>query len=415
MEKIKRDPNRVAITGSCPPTNRAGGDRRLHHQKGPARPRRLRVPHQRGQRLAYVEPKENQITAAQADYLRGYLDDFEAALYGPDFTDPVIGYAAYIDVDTFIDHHILVELTKNIDGYRLSTFFFKDREDKLQAGPDLGLQPLVWATPTTSQGWLPEGWYYELLSSSNYPWWPRMFEDDEFQLRYADRWHELRRDQFRTENLLGDIDAYAALIDEAQQRNFVRWPVLGQYVWPNWFIADTYREEIDWMKQWLADRLEWMDGQFSPPPVFNHPGGLIPTGSASRSAPPTGMIYYTLDGSGPRLPGGAISPERDALLVTAGADRRPITGHRPHTGRSDLERLQRGRLRADTARLPQRGPPVNVSVLSDEQGEFDPWIELYNAFPDSIDLGGLYLTDVQGDPFKWPLPSGTTALRGTGG
>ena len=41
--------------------------------------------------------------------------------------------------------------------------------------------------------------------------------------------------------------------------------------------------------------------------------------------------------------------------------------------------------------------PVNLSVHSDEQGEFDPWIELYNAFLDPIDLSGLYLTD------DWPF------------
>ena len=44
-------------------------------------------------------------------------------------------------------------------------------------------------------------------------------------------------------------------------RNFVRWPILGSYVWPNWFIANTYQEEIAWMKNWLKDRLTWMDNQ----------------------------------------------------------------------------------------------------------------------------------------------------------
>jgi hypothetical protein len=66
---------------------------------------------------------------------------------------------------------------------------------------------------------------------------------------------------FATERLLTNIDNWAKLLDEAQVRNFERWPILGSYVWPNWFIANTYQEEIAWMKNWLKDRLTWMDNQ----------------------------------------------------------------------------------------------------------------------------------------------------------
>jgi hypothetical protein len=36
-------------------------------------------------------------------------------------------------------------------------------------------------------------------------------------------------------------------------KNF-QWAILGIYLWPNWFIAKTWQEEIDWMKGWLTDR-----------------------------------------------------------------------------------------------------------------------------------------------------------------
>jgi len=74
-------------------------------------------------------------TKAQAAWIKSYLDAFEEALYGPDFADPGLGYAQYIDPPSFMDHRILVEVTKNIDGFRLSTFMFKDRESKLNMGP----------------------------------------------------------------------------------------------------------------------------------------------------------------------------------------------------------------------------------------------------------------------------------------
>lgn len=44
------------------------------------------------------------------------------------------------------------------------------------------------------------------------------------------------------------------------------------------------------------------------PPQFNQPGGRVPQGFELTITAGSGSIYYTLDGSDPRLPGGAISP-----------------------------------------------------------------------------------------------------------
>jgi len=60
----------------------------------------------------------------------------------------------------------------------------------------------------------------------------------------------------------------------AIQRNFERWPVLGQYVWPNAFVGLTHKSEVNFLKNWIADRSEWLDLQWTyvcpappPPPV----------------------------------------------------------------------------------------------------------------------------------------------------
>jgi hypothetical protein len=191
-----------------------------------------------GQHLIYVEPKGYEITQAQKNYLKGYLDEFESVLYGPSFTDPVNGYTKYIDVDSFIDIHILVELTKNIDGFRLSTYMSKDRGGKLNMGPAWDYN-LSLGNADYLQGWLSEGWYYSQLNNTDYPWWRRLFEDTEFRFRYADRWFGLRRNLFTTDRLLQTVDDAASELDEAQVRNFNRWQILGIDVWPNWFIAET--------------------------------------------------------------------------------------------------------------------------------------------------------------------------------
>ncbi|MHC4499573.1 MAG: PEP/pyruvate-binding domain-containing protein, partial [Planctomycetota bacterium] len=50
----------------------------------------------------------------------------------------------------------------------------------------------------------------------------------------------------------------------------------------------------------------------------------------------------------------------------------------------------------------------NDHVVQDEHGEYDDWIELYNAGPTAIDLGGMYLTDQMSDPTEWMIPYGIT-------
>jgi len=51
----------------------------------------------------------------------------------------------------------------------------------------------------------------------------------------------------------------------------------------------------------------------------------------------------------------------------------------------------------------------NETILADEAGEFDDWIELYNADSQPINLTGKYLSDNPNEPTKWELPNLTLA------
>lgn len=89
----------------------------------------------RGLHLFFVDPKEEDITAKQKTWLTRYLNSFEKALYGPNYRDPEEGYAKYLDVDSFIDQFWIVELSKNVDGFRYSCYMFKDRGGKIRMEP----------------------------------------------------------------------------------------------------------------------------------------------------------------------------------------------------------------------------------------------------------------------------------------
>ncbi|MCU0915987.1 MAG: CotH kinase family protein [Planctomycetes bacterium] len=328
MEKIKVGPNRVDIAALDP------GDRTEPAISGGYifAKDKLDTDDQtfgtsRGLTLIFKDPKGPELTQAQKDWIRNYLNTFETALYGTNFADPVNGYARFIDVGSFIDNHIIVELSKNIDGFRLSTYYHKDRNGKLVMGPVWDYD-LSFGNANYNDGWNATGWYNRLLGDGDYPYWRRLFEDPAFKLRYADRWFSLRRDLFTTSRLLGIVENYATLLDEPAARNYARWPTLGVYVWPNWFIAKTYREEIAWMKGWLADRLTWMDSQaaleFAPaPPAFSRQGGQVPPGFELAMTAP-GPIYYTLDGSDPYVVAGPISAPTGTTIVAENAPKRVL-------------------------------------------------------------------------------------------
>ena len=102
----------------------------------------------------------------------------------------------------------------------------------------------------------------------------------------------------------------AGQLSEAQARNFRRWPILGEFVNPNYFVGDSYEAEVAWMKNWIQERVAWIDTQFLSPPA------LKPADNKLGLETEAGEIYYTLDGSDPRLPGGDVSPHRPPVRGT---------------------------------------------------------------------------------------------------
>jgi hypothetical protein len=54
----------------------------------------------------------------------------------------------------------------------------------------------------------------------------------------------------------------------------------------------------------------------------------------------------------------------------------------------------------------------NETTIADENGEFDDWLEIYNACTGPVWLGDLFLTDDLGNPDKWQMPGYTLASGG---
>lgn len=216
----------------------------------------------------YEEPDAEDITTEQKAYISSYIADFETALASDNFTDADVGYAAYIDVDSFIDFFILNELSNNVDGYRLSTFMHKDKNEKLKMGPIWDFN-LAFGNADYCDGAATNVWAYKFNERCpddfwQVPfWWNRLMEDPAYVAKLKTRWNELRGSALSDGAVQDKIDAYATALNQsgAVDENFKIWPVLGFYVWPNNFIGNTYAEELDYFNTWIDGRLSWMDTQ----------------------------------------------------------------------------------------------------------------------------------------------------------
>lgn len=212
-----------------------------------------------GTQLIHVYPKGRDVSSAQKAWIRNYMNAFESALAGKDFADPDNGYAKYIDIDSFIDHFIINELFKNTDGFRNSTYMYKDRDDKLKMGPVWDFN-LSMGNTVFYNGWETENW---LIDTNPVPfWWERLLTDENFRQRLVKRWETLRKNELADSEILDEIDRTAKYLSEAQKRNFQRWRVLGRRIFGNpraYGYATTYEQEVMRLKTWLLARLKWMD------------------------------------------------------------------------------------------------------------------------------------------------------------
>ena len=224
---------------------------------------------------------------AQENYLQGFLNNVDSALGLLNSNSSSTAYQTYIDRDSFIDNQWFIEITKQIDGYRLSNYMYKDRGGKLFQGPIWDYN-LSLGNANYLEGEFPTGWYYSHPDiGEDERWYAPLHKHTQgaypYALRHWDRYWELRRGLFKTSTMLAEIDTQAATLlngsttpvtenmaplppatENAVRRHYRKWQVLGDYLWPNAAGAEqriyfnsngnATTGEFDWMKNWLTQR-----------------------------------------------------------------------------------------------------------------------------------------------------------------
>jgi hypothetical protein len=216
----------------------------------------------------YVFPKPADIVPAQKTYIQHFIRDAEGSLYGPHFTDSSLGYHRYVDVPSFIDYFILSEVSRNVDGYKKSRFFYKDRDNKdslLRAGPvwdfDWAWKDITEYIFANTDG---SGWGYktnDLNPSYAVPdWHKRLLQDGAFTNQLIARYQFLRTGLLSLATFNRYIDSVAASVNDAQQRHFALWPISAPNAAPEVEPpSHSYAEEVTRLKDWIARRIAWLD------------------------------------------------------------------------------------------------------------------------------------------------------------
>ncbi len=225
----------------------------------------------------YEYPSLDEIKPAQKTYIQTLVAEMEQAMTSsnPSFSNPSVGYAKYWDVQSLVDFFIVNELTRNVDGYRLSTFFYKDRNSvngKFKMGPvwdfNLALGNANYCDGARISNWSVDFNTICPLDGWGVPfWWGNLTVDNNFKKQIRTRWQQLRTKELSNTRINYVIDSMKLALGDAPSRNFQKWPILGVFVWPNPFVGATYASEINYLKSWLTNRIAWIDGQIATFPV----------------------------------------------------------------------------------------------------------------------------------------------------
>ena len=188
-------------------------------------------------------------------YINTYINEVESVLYGSDFTDPTNGYAKYLDVDTFVDWYLINEITKNNDAIFYSSVYMNVIPgEKIKMGP-LWDFDIAMGNINFNGNDSPEGFWIK-----NASWIARLFEDPDFVEKVKVRFAFFKTNK---ETIFSNIELHATSLQLAQQENDLKWQTLGEYVWPNNMVFESYQQEVDYLTSWLEQRFNWLETAYA--------------------------------------------------------------------------------------------------------------------------------------------------------
>ncbi len=263
QEKIKQGKDRVnimkmATTDNYLPNVSGGYIVKADHSSDPVI---WTMPSYAHQQVTYYNeyPKAGIATTQQNNYIDSVFQHLARTANEGD-ASPETGYPSIIDIPSFVDYMIISELSSNADSYQYSTYFHKDRNGKLRAGPvwdnDLtfGNDLFFWGLDRSHT----DVWQFGNGDNEGSEFWGDLFKSEEFRCCLYQRWMALTQPgaPLNYSSISSFIDQTVAWISEAVARNRVLWSTVDvQY---NTDITDDYGTDIAKIKSFIQTRITWI-------------------------------------------------------------------------------------------------------------------------------------------------------------
>lgn len=195
-------------------------------------------------------PKPENVTTQQNSFIYDQFQKLEQCAAYNDVS-PVNGYPAVIDIPSFIDFMLINELASNPDAYQYSTYFHKDRNGKLRAGPiwdinlSYGNDLFLWGYDRSK----PNIWQFQDGGNDGSKFWRDLYYNTKFKCYLSRRWNELilPGQPLNLSSMESFIDQTVTYIREALVREQARWGTIGDH-----------QAEIEGIKAFLATRIQWI-------------------------------------------------------------------------------------------------------------------------------------------------------------
>ncbi len=164
-------------------------------------------------------------------------------------------YMCFFDLLALVDWYLINEIAKNNDGlFNSSVYLHYKFGHKIQMGPvwdyDIAFGNINYNGNDSIQGFF----------IKKAPYFQKLFNQDLFVILVKERFKYFYNQK---EAILSLIDSNASNLQSVVDRNFKKWPILGKYIWPNAQVFNTYDEEVEYLKTWLSDRMDWLSLAYS--------------------------------------------------------------------------------------------------------------------------------------------------------
>ena len=195
-------------------------------------------------------PKPESVTPLQTDYIRSVFDNLSITASSGNSTFES-GYPSVIDVPSFVDYFLINELGANADAYQFSTYYHKDRNGKLRAGPiwDLnltfGYDLAIWGFDRSKT----DTWQFSNGDNEGPKFWRDLFNNQAFRCCLSKRWNQLNQpgQPLNYSSIEAFIDKTVATISEAVLRENARWGTVWNFTYEITKIKDFLKLRIPWM------------------------------------------------------------------------------------------------------------------------------------------------------------------------